>query len=169
MHIHRNEAFEPVGHRRDLDPHQIFGNRLDHLPRRFHCRLVLPEKHRAVELEVVVVRSIKRVEVHPAFEVVELPVGRDAIGVGFDNVVVVTAKDVDVRRHVLEVAPIRHQVAQHIAGLVAPAPDAATSPSDARIGAARRDAANPRGSPTRVLQHLGRFVRVGVIGRRAGL
>ncbi len=84
--------------------------------RRLERRLELAEEHRAVELEVVVVAAVERVEVERPLALEELAVGRDRLLVPDDDVVVVAAEHVDVGRHVQQVAGIGHEVAQLVAG-----------------------------------------------------
>ena len=68
----------------------------------------LPEEHRAVDLEVVVVAAVERVEVHRPLAREELAVGLDRRArCQVDHVAVVPAEHVDVRRHVLQVPGVR--------------------------------------------------------------
>ena len=96
--------------------------RRDHLVRRLERRLELAEEHRAVELEVVVVAAVERVEVDRPLAREVLAVGDDRALVPVDDVAVVAAQHVDVRRHVQQVAGVGHEVAQLRRRPAAPAP-----------------------------------------------
>ena len=116
VHPHRHEALEPVRHGRDLHPQQVLGDRRGQLVRSLQGGLRLAEEHRAVDLEVVVVRPVQRVEVHPAPAGPELLVGLDRGVVGRHDARIVAAQHVQMRRHVPQVARVRHQVAEQVPG-----------------------------------------------------
>jgi hypothetical protein len=116
VHPHRHESLEPVRHRRDLDPEQFFRDGRRELAGSLQGRLRLPGEHRTVDREVVIVRPVQGVEVHRAASRPELLVGRDRSPVGGHHPPVVAAQHVDVRGHVPQVAGVRYQVPQQVAG-----------------------------------------------------
>ena len=116
VHLHRREPLQPVRHRRDLHPEQFLRNRRRELVRGLQGGPRVAQEHRAVELEVVVVRSVQGVEVHRARARTELLVGGDRGGVGGHHAPVVAAQHVEMGRHMPQMARIRHQVAQPLPG-----------------------------------------------------
>ena len=92
------------------------GQGFDQFLRSLERRTRLTKKHRAVNLEVVVVAAVQRVEVERPGSLEVLVIGQDRAVVARHHVVVVAAQHVDVRRHVLQVAGVRHQVDQRVAG-----------------------------------------------------
>ncbi len=116
VHVHRHERFEPVRHRRGFDPQQLCRNRRDQFVRRADRFLIVAEKHRAVELEMVIVGTIGRVEVERALAFEVLAVGHDGVGVVGHDIVILAAEHVDMGRHMLQMPGIRDQPAQPVAG-----------------------------------------------------
>ena len=109
---HRHEPLGPVRHRRHLDAQELLAERRGHLVGRLERRLDLAEEHRAVDLEVVVVAAVERVEVERALALEVLAIGLDRPLVPRDDVAVAAAQHVDVRRHVLQVPGVGHEPAQ---------------------------------------------------------
>jgi hypothetical protein len=117
VHLHRHEPFQPVRHQRHFDPEQFFRDGRGELVGGVQRGLRLPQEHRAVDLEVVVVRPVQRVEVHGTTQREELLVGRDRGGVRGHHPPVVAAQHVEMRRHVPQVARVRDQFAQPVSRL----------------------------------------------------
>ena len=68
---------------------------------RFHCGAELAKEHCAVQLEMVIVGAIHRVEIHRAVVLPIQQVGVDASVVTSNHILVVAAQDIDMGRHVL--------------------------------------------------------------------
>lgn len=77
VHPHGQEGLEPVGHGRALHPQQRLGNGRLQAGRGVQGDLVPAQEHRAVDLEVVVVRAVEGVEVHRPRPCEALLVGGD--------------------------------------------------------------------------------------------
>ncbi|OPZ50356.1 MAG: hypothetical protein BWY91_02869 [bacterium ADurb.BinA028] len=114
MHPHRHEALQPVGHRRQLHAQQLLRDRRFELIDRGESRPLLPEEQSAVDLEVQVVRPIKRVEVQRPPLGNKRRVGRDRGTVRRDHPAVVTAQHIKVGRHVLQMPRVRHQSSEQV-------------------------------------------------------
>ncbi len=155
-------ALEEIRHRRRGNAQEFLRHRLDQLVGGSNRRIVLAQEHRAVGREVIIVYTVARVEIHRPDVVVELTVGDDGLLVPQHRVTIVAALDVDVRRHVGEVAHIGADLAQPIAG------------DQRRFGMRRHFhqmdvqmqqagvAHRARQRTERALQHLARFSRSGV-------
>ena len=120
---------------------------------------LLAQEHRAVDLEVVVVRPVERVEVHRSLARQELLVGRDRVGVAGDDPPVVPAQHVDVGRHVPQVAARPAPAPRSESAARRARSGWATSPSGGCTCAARRDAPLPAGLLQGPLQHPPRLRR----------
>ena len=167
VQAHRHEALGPVRHRRHLDAQQLLAERRGHLVGRLERRLDLAQEERAVDLEVVVVAAVERVEVERALALQVLAIGLDGPLVPRDDVAVAAAQHVDVRRHVLQVPGVGHEPAQlvgrrqralrkrrHLHRV-----EVQVQQPGVRLRRARH-------AP---LQHGERLERVGALGRLAGL
>ena len=115
VHLHRHEALQPVRHRRALHPEHGLRNDIQDALGGPHRGSVLSEEHRTVEHEVVVVRERHRVP-DPGLAVApeQLVVGGARARIPVDRRLVVPALDVDVSRHVQQVAGVGHQIAQAV-------------------------------------------------------
>ena len=111
-----NVALEEIGHRRRGNAQHRLGHGLDQLVGGGDGRRVLAEEHRAISGEMVVVHPVAGVEVHRPGAVVELAVSDDRFLVPVHRVAVVAALDVDVGRHVHQVAHVGADLAQPVAG-----------------------------------------------------
>ena len=78
--------------------------------------LILAEKHRAVDREVEVVDDVDQVDARIVRIGEEPAVGRQRLLVIEQNVIVVPAQHVEMRRHVDEVTGIGDDLAQPVAG-----------------------------------------------------
>jgi hypothetical protein len=170
VQLHGHEAFEPVGHGRRLYLEQLLRQVCGHLIRGLQGRLALAQEHRAIKLEVIVVAAIERIEVERPLAFQIDPIGDDGPGIGHHHLPVVAAENVDVGGHVLQVAGIRHQAAQIVAGSKRP------------LGMGRHlhqvnvHVQEPRMAPVAGLLHLlhglfqdrDRLQGVGALGRQAG-
>ena len=110
-----NEAFEQVGHRRRGDAQHRLRHGLDQLVGRGNGRRILPEEHRAIRNEMVVVDPVGRVEIQRPSALVVLAVSDGCFLVPQHHVLVVAALDVDVAGHVHEVAHVGGEFAQPVA------------------------------------------------------
>lgn len=111
---HREEGLQPVGHGRALHPQQFLRDRLLQPRRGLQGGLRLAQEHRSVDLEVVVVRAVERVEVHRAGPLQGLLVGGDRGAVVRHDPAVVAAQHLQVRGHVQEMPGVRHQAPQPV-------------------------------------------------------
>ena len=105
-----DEGVQEVGE----GPHQLQGQAGDHVAAGLHGHLALPVEHRRVGQEVVVVGAVQGEEALAAALGQQQLVRLDGALVGLDGLVVVAQADVDVRRHVHQVAGIRDHVAQAV-------------------------------------------------------
>ena len=115
VHLHPAVALQDVGHGRALDAKQGLRKRRDHLVRGLHRGAMLAEEHRPVELEMGVVDARVRVHVERPLACHVLVIGDERGGVAHHDVVIVPALEVDVGRHVVEMARVRHQAVELIA------------------------------------------------------
>lgn len=61
--------------------------------------------------------TVKRIKVDRSFQHLKLPVGDDRRVIGVDDRLIVAAEYIDVRRHVLQMARVRHEAAQPVSHL----------------------------------------------------
>ena len=109
-------ALEEIRHRRRGDPQHRLRHRLDKLVGGGDGGRELAEEHRPVSREMIIVDAIAGIEIHRPGAVVELAVGYDGFLVPVHRVTVMAALDVDMRRHVNEVAHVGREFAQPVAG-----------------------------------------------------
>ena len=167
VQAHRHEALGPVRHRRYLDAQQLLAERRGHLAGRLERRLDLAQEERAVDLEVVVVTAVERVEVERALALQVLAIGLDGPLVPRDDVAVAAAQHVDVRRHVLEVPGVGHEPAQLVGrGQRALRKRRHLHRVEVEVQQPGVRLRRARNAP---LQHGERLARVGALGRLAGL
>ena len=114
MHPHGEEALQPVGHGRALHAQQLLRDGRFELRGRLQCRSGLAQEHRTVDLEVVVVRAVQRVEVHRAGPPQVLLIGPDRVAVARHDPPVVPAQHIEMRGHVVQVARVRDQPSQPV-------------------------------------------------------
>ena len=114
--LHRQIAFEEIRHRRRLNPQHGFRNRRDQFLGRRDRRRVLAEEHRAIDREMEIVDDIDQVDAGIVGVGEKLAVGLQRLLIIDQHVAVMPAQHVEMRRHVDEVAGIRHDVAQPVAG-----------------------------------------------------
>jgi hypothetical protein len=114
---HADEALEPVRHRWNLDAQELLGDRCDQRVGRLQRGPPAAGEHRAVDPEVVVMRAIQRVEVEPPGLLDVAIIGEDRSLVVIDHAPVVPQRNIDVRRHVHEMAGVGHQPAERVGGV----------------------------------------------------
>ena len=114
--LHRQIAFEEIRHRRRRNAQHRLRNRGDQFLGQGDCGLVLAEKHRAVDREVEIVDDVDQVDARIVRISEEPAVGRQRLLVIEQNVIVVPAQHVEMRRHVDEVTGIGDDLAQPVAG-----------------------------------------------------
>ncbi len=109
-------ALEEIGHGWRGDAQQRVGHGLNQLVRGGDGGGVLAKEHRAIGGEVVIVDAVAGVEVHCAGAVIEFAVGDAGFLVPVHRVAIVAALDVDMRRHVHQMAHVRGNLAQPVSG-----------------------------------------------------
>ena len=114
VQAHRDEALEPVGHRRHLDAKELLAEHRLERAGRLERDLPLGAEHRAVDAEVVVVRAVELIEADVAGVRGVAVVGGDRRVVVGHYAGVVAAEHVDVCRHVQQVPGVGDQRAQHV-------------------------------------------------------
>ncbi|KIH86865.1 hypothetical protein SPBR_08101 [Sporothrix brasiliensis 5110] len=116
VHAHRQEKLHPVGQRGRLDAQHRFGDCRLHAVRRLERRLRHAAQHRRVNQRVVVVQPVVAVKRAPAVARRRkvLVVGHRRPVVVLHRAPVVAHQHVNVRRHVVRVARVRHQITDHV-------------------------------------------------------
>ena len=116
VQLHRHEALEPVRHRRDLHAEQLLRDQSGQAVGGVERGLRLAEKHRAVDLEVVIVRPVQGVEVDRSPLGDEPLVGGDRGCIAGHHAAIVAAQYVEVRGHVPQVPGVGDEVAKQVGG-----------------------------------------------------
>ena len=97
-------------------PQQFFRSRIDQFLRCVHCGRILAQKHRAVDCEVMIMGAVHRIDIQCTLPLQILAVCRDRLLIVDDDISVVPAEHIDMRRHVNQVTGVGHQFAQPVTG-----------------------------------------------------
>ena len=118
--LDRYEGFQPVGHGRRFHAQQFFGNGGRHFLSRFESRAILAKEHGAVGLEMIVMAAVEGIEIDGAFAGQVFLVGDGGLAVAVNHLFVMAAENINVGRHVYEMARIGNEAAQRVTGAQGP-------------------------------------------------